>query len=307
MLLARAGSCDSCPAGDQASIAPFLFPNKLPQEAAAALSAATTSGGGAWLLSESDLSLSGPAGPLSIVSGVRGRNEAGVLNAVPADAHEREDFSWVPSLRDVVPGSQGFKAAYTSDDTPPGCVIAARLRFRSGKVFTYALARVDGKVRPIHFRPPSGAGPDGPYAQALATWVAAEIQVPGDVVEIVDTKFDDPESQRSIKLHPRDGMVELAVLNFPPFEVPADPGANRVPAAGQHFQLYYDLVRKPPARAMRVVPMQAEAPPASEAEIDWSAVHPTSARWSPLLEALGLSPRGSRGPYELAFCPMARE
>lgn len=306
LLVARAASCEgTCVTDDNAAIAQFLYSNKTQQQAITALNGAIL-GGGAWKLANSDLTLQGPQEPLAIRMNARTRNEDGTLQLVPTTPDQREDFTWVTSMRQVSPGIAGFKTAVTSSEPPPGCMIAARLKLRSGKLFTYSLVKIGGKARPVRFRKPSGEGPDAPYTQAVANWVAAEIRVPGDFVEIVDQKFNDSESRRSMKLHPTDGVVELAVLNLPPYETPDPAAVPPLPAPGQHFQIYYDLVKSPPARAERLVPHTATSPAPSEPEVDWATLHPRAAMWSDLLEQLNLSPRG-KAPYDLSLCPIVRD
>ena len=305
MLLARAASCDGCANDDRTKIAPFLFPEKLPGEGLAALNGALA-GGGAFVLDGADLSLIGPNEPLSIRMNAR-RILEGEPDSVPRSAEQREDFTWLASLQKIAPGSGGFKAAVTAPEAPPRCLIAARFKLRSGKVFTYALVKIDGQVRPVHFRRPTGAGPEAGYTQALASWMAAEVQVPGESLQIVSERFDDPKNKRSITLRPAEKVVELAFLNIPSVAPPTNPAQNRVPAPGQHFQIYYDLVRTSPARAERLVPYQPSETSPAEPQIDWNTLHSRTAMWSNLLEGLGLGPRGRRGPYELAFCPMIRE
>jgi hypothetical protein len=306
VVVARAASCEgTCTTEDHASIAQFLYANKTSQQAVTALNGATL-GGGAWLLSNSDLTLVGPNEPLKIRTNARGRTETGALQLVPTTPAEREDISWVAGLSDLAPSTHGFKAAVTSSEAPPGCMIVARLKLRSGKLFTYSLVKIDGKARPVHFRKPSGEGPEAAYIQAVANWVAAEIHVPGDVVEIVDQNFNDSAKRRSMKLHPQDGVVEIAVLNLPPFEPPAPDAVAPLPAPGQHFQIYYDLVKTPPARADRLVPFATSAAAAADPQVDWAALHPRQSLWSNLLEQLNLSPRG-KSPYDLALCPITKE
>ncbi len=104
-------------------------------------------------------------------------------------------------------------------------------------------------------------------------------------------------------LHPQDGVVEIAVLNLPPFEAPAPDAVAPPPAPGQHFQIYYDLVKTPPARADRLVPFATGASASSDPQVDWAALHPRASLWSNLLEQLNLSPRG-KSPYDLALCPL---
>lgn len=305
ILLARAANCTgTCRTDEYTSIAQFLYARKTTQEALTSLNSALLTGG-AWELSGSELSLNGPVGPLEIRTGTRGRDENGVLHRVPQTAAEREDFSWVADFSDLAPGTDGFQSALTGSANP-GELVAARLKLRSGKVITYSLIKVDGKAKPVHFRKPSGEGPDAPYAQALANWVEAEIQVSGETLEIVDQSFTDGKPRRSMKLRPQDGKVELALLNLPPYETPDPDAPAATPKPGQHFQIYYDLAKTPPAQEERLVPQQPLSPCASEPQTDWASLHPRQKLWSNLLEQLGLSPRG-KGPYEVAFCPITQQ
>ncbi|HEX8253075.1 MAG TPA: hypothetical protein VF846_08020 [Thermoanaerobaculia bacterium] len=306
MLLARAASCEgTCTTSAQPGIAQFLFANKTATQAETALNQSIM-GGGAWELSSSDLTLVGPSGPLNITTGVRTRDANGVLSLVPTTAAQREDFSWVADMSDLAPATNGFKTALSLAEAPSGCVVAARLKLKSGKLFTYSLVKIDGKVQPIHFRRPSGSAPEAPYAQAMANWVAAEIRVPGDAVTLVDKNFNDSTNLRTMKLRPQNGVVEIAVLNLPPYVTPDPAAVPPSPAPGQHFQAFYNLVKQPPAYTERLVPHQALSPSAADPQIDWTAVHPREAMWSDLLEQLGLSPKG-KGPYDLAICPIIKD
>lgn len=305
ILLARAASCEGTCLTDQASIASFLFANKTASQADTLLNHAIQ-GGGAWALSGSDLTLAGPVEPLAVRTGARGRDENGVLLPVPRTPAEREDFTWVADLSDLAPETNGFKESLTLAEPPPGCTVAARLKLRSGTLFTYSLVKIDAKVVPVHFRQPSGNGPEAPYAQAVANWVVAEIRVPGDAVEILDQNFSDISKQRAMRLHPVNGVVEMAILNLPPYEIPEPDAPPPASAPGQHFQVFYDLVKRPPAHASRLVPQRALNPSASEPQVDWASLHPKQALSSDLLDALGLNPRG-KGPYDLAICPIIKD
>jgi hypothetical protein len=305
MLLARAANCEgTCTTSDHASIAEFLFANKTATQAVGALDHALA-GGGAWELSSSDLTIVGPTEPLTVRTGVRTR-ENGTLSLVPTTPEQREDFSWVADLSDLAPGASGFKSSLSLPEPPPGCIVAARLKLQSGKVFTYSLVKIDGKVRPVHFRKPSGSAPEAPYTQAVANWVEAEIHVPGDAIEIVDQDFNDSTKRRSMKLRPQNGVVEMALLNLPPFEAPDPDAPPPSPAPGHHFEVFYDLVKRPPAHTERLIPYPALNPLPSDPQVDWASLHPRQALWSDLLEQLGMSPRG-KGPYDLAICPIIRD
>ena len=302
LLLARAANCSgTCRTDDHESIAQFLYARKTKTEALDALNCAILTGG-AWQLSGAELSLRGPEEPLQIRKDVRRRDENGVLSRVPLTAEEREDFSWVADFSDLAPGTGGFDPDLTASENP-GDLVAARLKLRSGKVITYSVIRVDGKAKPVHFRKPSGAVPDAPYAQALANWVEATINISGDSVEIIDQSFTDPENSRAMKLYPQNDVVEVALLNLPPYVTPDADAPAATPQPGQHFQIYYDLAKTPPAHPERLVPYQPSTSPA-DPQTDWAALHSTN-RWSNLLEKLALSPRG-KGPYEIQFCPITQ-
>ncbi|MGZ8779175.1 MAG: hypothetical protein ACXW31_04570 [Thermoanaerobaculia bacterium] len=305
LLLARAASCEGdCVTDDHASIAQYLYARKTPEEALTSMNHALLSGG-AWQLSGSELSLVGPEDPLEIRTGTRGYNDNGTLHRIPLTTEEREDFSWVADISDLAPGSEGYKTALTASDDP-GDLVAARLKLRSGKVITYAVIKIDGKASPVHFRKPSGEGPDAPYGQSLASWVEATIQVPGDSLEIVDQSFSDPNLRRTMRLRPQEGFVEIALLNLPPYETPDTEAPAPLPMPGHHFQIYYDLVKTPPAKSERLIPHLPLEPLASDPQTDWAALHPRLTIWSHLLEDLGLSPRG-KGPYEVALCPVTQD
>jgi len=303
-IITRAANClGDCGTEDRPSIATFLYRNQPPQQAAAALNGALQ-GGGAWHLSGSDLTLIGPTGPLSIRNDVRGQTETGTLQLVPTTPAEREDITWVASLPELAPGTEGFKAAVTGSAAPPEELVAARLKLSGGNMYTYALAKIDGKARPTHFRKPSGEGPAASYAQALATWVAVDIRVAGSFVELVEKSFADGTQRRSMKLYPQEGLVEMAILNLPPYETPAPNAEAPLPLPGQHFQVYYDLVKTVPEPSERLVPFTT-TPTASEPQVDWATLHPRQAMWSDLLEQINLSPRG-KAPYDLSLCPIVR-
>ncbi|MCU1350532.1 MAG: hypothetical protein JWO56_3562 [Acidobacteria bacterium] len=303
ILLARASACEPapCPARD-ASIAKLLFAGTTGERAADSLQNAV-GGGGAWVLASSDLSLPGATAPLDIRANARGRTAKGSLQSVPTTPNERADFSWVPHLTAIAPAIGEIKPELLGKH-PPAALVAARLRLRSGSIITYSMIRVDGKVRPIHFNIAPGA-PDVPFAQALANWVEAEIHVPGDAVELVETNFQ-TGATRTIKLRPQGNVVELAVLNFPPFVAPAPGSKQPLPRRGQHFEVYYDLMTAPPAKGQRPVPDLPAVMNASDPQADWAPLHPQEP-WSDLLDRLGMNPRGKKkSPYDLSLCPGAR-
>lgn len=303
ILLARASTCEPapCPARD-AAIARLLFNGMTGERAADSLQAAV-GGGGAWVLSSSDLSLPEARAPLDIRSDARGRTVKGAAQSVPMTPDERTDFSWVPHLTAIAPGIGEIKPELLGKH-PPASLVASRFRLSSGSVITYSMIRVDGKVRPIHFNVAPGA-PDVPFTQALANWVEVEIHVPGDAVELLETNFQ-TGAKRTIKLLPQQGVVEMAVLNLPPFVAPVAGAKQPLPKRGQHFEVYYDLMTAPPAVGQRPVPDLPTVMNASDPQVEWGSLHPQEP-WSPLLDRLGMNPRGKKkSPYDLSLCPGSR-
>lgn len=297
LLIARAGDCSGeCPKRD-ADIAQFIYADKSESDALDSLETAVA-GGGAWELANSELSIekgnpNGPALPaLNIVRNVR-------TGIIPTTSAEREDFGWVADMQQIAPSGYAFNTALL--DSPPPGLVAARLHLRSGKVFTYRVARIGSNVTPVHFERLDGTGNASPYSQAIASWVGAEIEISGENVEIVEEKFDGGTG-RSMTLSPdTNGKVEVAVLNLPAFVPPAAPFMG-TPDPGKHFEMYYEVAQTPPAQSARLVPKAGAAPGApAYAEVDWQAIHPQTALWSDLLNGLRLNI--GRTVYEEVFCP----
>jgi len=297
LLIARAGDCSGqCPKRD-ADIAQFIYADKSESEALDSLEAAVA-GGGAWELANSELSIQkgNPNDPdlpaLNIVRNVR-------TGIIPTTSVEREDFGWVADMQQIAPSGYAFNTDLL--DSPPPGLVAARLHLRSGKVFTYRVARIGSNVTPVHFERLDGTGGASSYSQAIASWVGAEIEISGENVEIVEEKFDD-STGRSMTLSPdENGNVEVAVLNLPPF-VPPSSQVTGTPDPGKHFEMYYEVAQTPPAQSARLVPKAGAAPGADEyAEVEWNAIHPQTALWSDLLN--GLRMNIGRTMYEAVLCP----
>ncbi|MCU1245599.1 MAG: hypothetical protein JWN02_1509, partial [Acidobacteria bacterium] len=290
LLLARAGNCaGDCPT-DDSSVAQFVFADLSATAAHDALQTAVT-GGGAWALSGSELSIrkgssTDPALPdLVLQTGVRGTVN-GQPQTIPTTSGEREDYSWIANLKQICPTCT-LNTDMTTASVPPG-LVAARLRLRTGKVFTYSVSRLGSSVAPVYFQRLDGQGTISPYSQAVANWVGADIAIGGDSIEIVEEKFNgDPG--RSMKLSPdANGKVELAVLNLPSFVPPATT-SSVAPEVGKHAELYYELASNAPASESRLVPRSGAASGvAPYSDVNWQAVHPTTAVYSELLSAIRL-------------------
>lgn len=296
MLLARAQSCSGdCNQRDPV-IAQVLFSDRPASQALDSLDVALD-GGGAWTLDDVDISVRQPGGgdppmpPLFLQTSTRNGKP------VPATSAEREDFGWVPNLKQVLPSFGTLNPALFGA-RPPKSIVAARLRLKSGRVFTHRLIRVDGKVVPLHFRALASKR-DTAYVQAAAGWVAADIRVPGDSVEVVAQSFDGG-AERSMKLAPRDGLVEMAILNLPPVVLPSPAEKRIAPLPGRHFEMFYSLAEKPAAAKQRPVPL-VRAP---RVTADFDALHPPDAVASPLLEKLRLE--SGRSTYDIVLCPVGQ-
>jgi hypothetical protein len=304
VLIARSGGCTGTCPKDDAAIAKYLFADKTQAAAIDALEAAVA-GGGAWQLTGSDLSLlkgstNDPALPaLTLQTGVRGTSN-GVPLMVPTTSAEREDYTWLASIRQLCPTCTVNPAVLGSQ--PPTGLVAARFRLRSGKVFTYSVARIGANVTPVKFTRLDGTGSPSSYSQAIASWIGADIQVEGDSIEIVDAKFAGGPG-RSMTLTPDStGKVEIAMLNLPPFVPPATQD-NEAPEVGKHFEMYYDVSSTAPSQAARLVPRAGAVASASYPQVDWHLVHPTTTLYSELLNKLRLDI--GRSAYDRVLCPPA--
>jgi hypothetical protein len=301
MLIARAGDCSGdCPNRD-AEIAQYVYADKSLSAAQDSLEEAVA-GGGAWVLDGSDLELfkgstSAPNLPaLTIRDGVRG------TDIIPTTATQREDFSWVANLEELCSGCTLDASIF---DTIPPDLIAARFTLRSGTLFTYSVARIGSDVTPVHFKRLDGTGSASAYTQSVASWVAADITVSGENIELVEEKFDGGTG-RSMLLEPdANGKVEIAVLNLPPFVPPSSPD-NNSPSVGKHFELFYELEDTPPTAAARLVPRAGAASGApGYPSVEWADVHPSIATASELLTKLRLE--ASRTVYDRAICPPTQD
>ena len=302
ILVSRAGNCTgTCPTRDS-DVAQFFFPDQSSAVALDSLEAAVT-GGGAWVLDGSQLELrKGSASapnlpPLTFRNGVR-------TTFIPTSATEREDYTWLASLKQICGTPCNDLDPDVLAAQPPSGLVAARFRLKSGKVFTYSVAKIGSNVTPVHFKRLDGQGTASPYSQAVASWMGADVEISGENVEIVETSFDGTAG-RTMKLSPdANDRVEVAVVNLPPI-VPRTAPFTGTPEPGKHFEVFYDVVLTPPAQATRMIPYPGAADPnASYPQVSWQSVHPQSALYSDLLAGLRIDI--GRGIDEPLLCPPAR-
>jgi hypothetical protein len=304
VLVARAGNCTGQCTKRDPTVAQALFSDKTQQQAEDALEAAVA-GGGAWALAGSELSIEkGSSTAADLPALILRKNVRGTVNGepalIPTSSVEREDYTWIADLRKICPTGCGLNPAIFSAQPPAG-LIAARLKLRTGKVFTYAVARIGSDVTPVRFERLDGQGTASPYSQAVTTWAASDVEISGDSVEIVESSFTGGAG-RSMKLEPdADGKVEVAVLNLPSFVPPATT-STATPGVGKHFEAFYELAANPPAVETRLVPKPGALPDATYPAVDWHSVHPTSAVSSDLLSSLRLEI--GRSPNDKLVCPI---
>jgi len=301
ILVSRAGGCTgTCPTRD-ADVAEFFFPDQSSSVALDSLEEAVE-GGGAWVLDGSQLELrkgstNAPALPaLSFVEDVRD-------GIIPTTSAEREDYSWLASVKEICGTPCDDLDPDVLAEEPSG-LIAARFVLKSGKVFTYSVAKIGSDVTPVHFKRLDGQGSVSPYSQAVASWMGADVEIDGEDVEIVEASFDGTPG-RTMKLTPdANDRVEVAVVNLPPIVVRTTPFTG-TPEPGKHFEMFYDVALTPPAAATRKVPYPGPADPnASYAQVSWQAVHPQTTLYSDLLAGLRIDI--GRGIDVPVLCPPSR-
>ncbi|HEY0158222.1 MAG TPA: hypothetical protein VGF28_13140 [Thermoanaerobaculia bacterium] len=295
LLIARGNCTGDCVDDDQA-IASFVFRD---QAAAVALDslADAVGNGSAWDLSGSDINIQKTSGAANLpaldwIDGVRG------TSVVPTTSTQRTDISWMPALQQLCGGGCALDADLF--DTVPPEIVAARFKLTTGDLYTYSIARTGSDVTPVHFKRLDGTGSTSAYVQAITSWVAADVEVTGTGVQLVETKHDGGTG-RSMTLAPdASGKVEVAVVNLPPFIPPASSN-NESPEVGKHFEMYYELLQNPPSREARLVPRVGAPSGTNVPQVTWSSVHPSTAVDSELLTRLRLEP--GRSLYDRVLCP----
>jgi hypothetical protein len=151
----------------------------------------------------------------------------------------------------------------------------------------------------VHFQRTDGSGDVSSYSQAVASWIAADIAVSGDDIQLVEENFDG-SSGRTMTLSPdEDGKIEIAMINLPPYAPPST--TTSTPAAGKHFEVYYDLAQSAIAAENRLVPFSGAASGVTYPTISWSDIHPQEQLYSELLNRLRLNV--GRTMDEQTLCP----
>jgi hypothetical protein len=182
--------------------------------------------------------------------------------------------------------------------TPPAGRIAARLRLRSGEVWTQHLIKLGGEILPLRFQTLDGKAAETGYSQALADVVMVEIQIPAAEIEFEASRFECGK-KRTIRLAPENGVIEIAVLNLPTshFNPHSAMGSSGdLPEPGKHFELYYELAKNKPVT--RPVPFPVSSVPATPAGYQDEQLG------SKLLDGIRFGQ--NHGIYERIFCPLGQ-
>ncbi|MDQ3279789.1 MAG: hypothetical protein M3Q69_00080 [Acidobacteriota bacterium] len=289
MMLVRAKSCEGACSQSDNEISTFLYPDAASPAAAAESLSKAVQKGAIWQLAGSELALDIPKSGLKLkrVSSADGKS-------VPDTVAERRDFRWVANLKDIDPSIGPLNPALFTAD-PPADLVVARLTLKSGEVSTHSMIRIGDDVAPLDFRSVAGSGPR--YVRAAASWVQAEIRVPGNTLHVEEQSFGG-EKKRALDLTPINGVIEMAVLNV---TRPILPDRTAPPQPGLHFERYWDLAQRPPAAERRPVP---QPPNESDARRNWRTLHADDKRSSALLN--GIFFRDGRTTYDQILCPMSR-
>jgi hypothetical protein len=275
LLIARSAGCQAdgapglCGATD-AGIASLLFAgegSKAPGELQTAILQ-----GAVWELDGLDLQLTAQEGSLQF-----------------------HDFDSVANLNSIVPGAGIVDPALLRADLPAGR-LAARLTLRSGEISADHLVHDGANIPILRFRTLQDGREAAPgYSRPLADWVQAEVQVPGNVVELTARPFGGG-NPRTIRLTPdQRGQVEILVMNV----VASPTGEPVTHEPDKHFELYYDLTAKTPL--VRPVPYVPSVP---MSQVSNQVPQPSRSTRSDLLAALRLGP--ARGVYDRLICPVAQ-
>ena len=291
VLLARAAACNGdCPAPDVPT-SEFLFPDSTGTAAVDSVKNAL-GGGSAWPLDASNLAFGIPDDGTRLVhSASTGRK------SVPDNPAELADFDWVANLQQIDPGIGPIDPAVFGAH-PPEDLVVARLVLTSGQISTYSVAQINGKVSPVDFRPLANDGKQH-YSRAAATWVEAEIRVPGTELEITESTFDG-KGKRSMSLSPIDGVVDVAVLNT---ARPLRPLKGHTPEPGAHFDAFWNLAQHPPAAGQRAIPQVPRARVATR-ELAVLQLDGSRPKTSPLIKEIFF--HDGRDPYDQLLCPMSQ-
>jgi hypothetical protein len=287
-LLARAGGClGDCTTSD-IEAATFLYPD-ISDSAADDSLALAVEGGTVWRLNRSQLSFGMPDCGVTLMkaAGARGK-------ATPENDAERADFGWVPNLKEIDP-SLGSIQPVMLGPMPPQ-LIAGRIVLQGGTLSTHSVVEVGGKALPMDFRPLEGTG-EATYQRAAATWVQAEIRMPGNSMTILEKNLD-TGLERKVTLQPKDGVIELAVLNI---QKPTRRRLEGPPAPGLHFERYWELAEHPPLAAARAIP---QMPRIATTGVAAARLQPKKTPASDLLSQLLFA--DGRGPFDQVLCPMSQ-
>ncbi len=290
LIVARAGNCTGDCTDNDPEIAEFLYADQTSTAALTSLANAVDNGS-AWIIDGSDIAIEKESSNAANLPAFSMRAGRGTTN-YPATSTERGDASWIASLSQIC-GSGCTLDPDVFDNVPPP-IVAARFTLNTGELYTHSIARLGANVTPVNFKRLDGTGSPSAYVQAVSAWVGADIEVNGTGIKFVETKHDASPGRSMTLTADNSGVIEVAVLNLPPFIPPAS-SSNEAPQVGKHYEVYYDLLQSPPSRASRLVPFVGSA-----SSTTWSSVHPSGDIYSELLSRLRMDV--DRTLYDRAIC-----
>ncbi len=171
-------------------------------------------------------------------------------------------FSLIPRLEEIAPS-----AARVDPDClrrqPREGLVASRFTVREGFAQAIQLQRdkETGRVVPIDFRPISAPSNDTVVSKPASAGVQVEIDIPGDSVTVLATRFGADVPRPVLTLRPAEDQggqpVVLEVWNLPLedlLELPKSLGGHAHAGQDKHFELFYELCQQRPPLHKRPIP-----------------------------------------------------
>ena len=182
-------------------------------------------------------------------------------NNLFAQKTPKQFFSLVPPI-DLVSGAS-FAAARVDPDclrpAPEKGLIAARFKIDEGLLQATSVAERDGQVMSLDFRPVGSPRRETIITRSISSGIELEVNIPGDSVTFLATKFGSEEPMPILKLAPAADQgsdpITVQVQNLPIEEFF---GMRHVMGSDhdvdKHFELFYELSMERPPLHRRPIP-----------------------------------------------------
>lgn len=210
---------------------------------------------GFWYLNDEDVSLSllgdGEApltGRVEMRTGVRIPGSEKPMESMDwrySLEDQEADISWLPELEKVHPEAATVNPDLL-DGATPSPTVAARFRFGSGLLRSDRIATFNDGYVVAQFVP--AWDDEAPYTQAIAHWVALEIEVDRRSSLLFKAARYGGGQERRLVLRPADGEAGLKVYvsnlccgNFVYQDQSVGAGSEEVPSADLDFEHLYEL------------------------------------------------------------------